>query len=408
MKFKKKQEENQTKKAVIKVIGLGGGGGNAVNHMAKKSENNDVEFICANTDAQHLSDLEVDKTICIGYKSTTKGLGADLKVEIGEKAAVEDKEAIKEAISGADMLFIVVGIGGGTGTGSAPIVANIAKELGILTVAIVTKPFYFEGPRKMAVANEGIQSLINEVDSLIILPNDNLLDSLTEKESKDLKVVFACSDDVLFNSVTSITELITNPGHINLDFADVRTVMSIPGKAMISSGVSSGENRVENAVGSALSNLLIAGINLRNAKGILVNITASKITMPELALVGISIEPYASDDSEVKIGTSTCETMGDSIKVTIVATGLGLLTLQNLVNGKNATIEQSIIKVLGKQINAEKTIHNKIEQVKNVRLVCKENTPINKIAKLVEGLSELYKTVEGDELIVSMPKKTKY
>ena len=317
-----KNEENQIQKAVIKVIGLGGGGGNAVNHMAKKNENNDVEFICANTDAQHLSDLEVDKTLCIGYKSTTKGLGSGLKVEIGEKAAIEDKEAIKETISGTDMLFIAAGMGGGTGTGSAPIVANIAKELGILTVAIVTKPFYFEGPRKMAVANEGIQSLINEVDSLIILPNDNLLDSLTEKESKDLKVVFACSDDVLFNSVTSITELITNPGHINLDFADVRTVMSIPGKAMMSSGVASGENRVENAVKLALSNPLIEGIDLRNAKGVLVNITASKITVPEFALVGNSIEMYASNNSEVKIGTSICETMGDSIKVTIVATGL--------------------------------------------------------------------------------------
>ena len=317
-----KNEENQIQKAVIKVIGLGGGGGNAVNHMAKKNENNDVEFICANTDAQHLSDLEVDKTLCIGYKSTTKGLGSGLKVEIGEKAAIEDKEAIKETISGTDMLFIAAGMGGGTGTGSAPIVANIAKELGILTVAIVTKPFYFEGPRKMAVANEGIQSLINEVDSLITLPNDKLLDSLTEEESEDLKVAFACSDDVLFNSVTSITELITNPGHINLDFADVRTVMSIPGKAMMSSGVASGENRVENAVKLALSNPLIEGIDLRNAKGVLVNITASKITVPEFALVGNSIEMYASNNSEVKIGTSICETMGDSIKVTIVATGL--------------------------------------------------------------------------------------
>lgn len=317
-----KNEENQVQKAVIKVIGLGGGGGNAVNHMAKKSENNDVEFICANTDAQHLSGLEVDKTICMGYKSTTKGLGAGLKIETGEKAAIEDKEAIKEKISDADMLFIAAGMGGGTGTSAAPVVANIAKELEILTVAIVTKPFHFEGPRKMAVANEGIQRLINEVDSLIILPNDNLLDSLTEAELNDLDLAFACSDDVLFNSVTSITELITKPGRINLDFADVKTVMSVPGKAMMSSGVASGENRVEKAVESALANPLIEGIDLKNAKGALVNITASKITVPEFALVGNSIEKYASNNSEIKIGTSICETMGDSIKVTIVATGL--------------------------------------------------------------------------------------
>ncbi|SFV65068.1 Cell division protein FtsZ [hydrothermal vent metagenome] len=315
-------QEPTVQQAVIKVLGLGGGGGNAVNHMAAQNYQG-VEFICANTDAQALEQMNVDKTICIGAKSTTKGLGAGMKVEVGEAAALEDKETIKETLTDTDMLFIAAGMGGGTGTGSAPIVAQIAKELGILTVAVVTKPFFFEGKKKRLIADEGIKKLMSNVDSLIILPNDKLAESLGD--DIEMKQIFSSSDDVLTNAVSSITELITKVGSMNLDFADIKTVMSAPGKAMMGSGISSGEKRAERAVQLALSNPLIEGVDLNNAQGILVNISSANddVVMREYSTIGSYIEEYASESADIKTGINICNNLNEGeIKVTIVATGL--------------------------------------------------------------------------------------
>lgn len=315
-------EALQAQRAVLKVIGLGGGGGNAVNHMAQKN-NTEVEFICANTDIQDLNKMNVDKVICMGLKSITKGLGAGMRIEVGEAAALEDREAIKEALRGTDMLFIAAGMGGGTGTGSAPIVAGIAKEEGILTVAVVTRPFSNEGKKKRNVADEGINRLLGQVDSLIILPNDRLKETLDKETLKSFKKIFAASDEVLANAVSSITELITQTGDMNIDFADVKTVMSAPGKAMMGSGIASGDNRGQQAIAAALSNPLIEGVKLNNAKGILINIAGQNVGMDDYDEVGTYIGDYVSEDADVKIGISTCEDMAeDEIKVTVVATGL--------------------------------------------------------------------------------------
>ena len=306
--------------AEIKVIGVGGGGGNAVRHMIE-SEVEGVEFICANTDSQALKGLH-DATLLQLGNGITKGLGAGANPEIGRQAAIEDRERIAEVLEGADMVFITAGMGGGTGTGAAPVVADIAKELGILTVAVVTRPFPFEGRKRMAIANEGVKLLKDKVDSLITVPNEKLLSVLGK--STTLLDAFKAANDVLLGAVQGIADLIIRPGMINVDFADVRTVMSEMGMAMMGSGVASGENRAREAAEAAVHSPLLEDIDLRGARGILVNITAGPdLSLGEFSDVGDTVEEFASDQATVVVGTVIDEEMGDQLRVTVVATGLG-------------------------------------------------------------------------------------
>ncbi|MEY4767854.1 MAG: cell division protein FtsZ [Pseudomonadota bacterium] len=305
--------------AVIKVIGIGGGGGNAVNHMVDKQIEG-VQFICANTDAQALRRLSVDTIIQLGVE-LTKGLGAGTRPEIGKMAAEENKDRIREVISGADMVFLTAGMGGGTGTGAISVIAQIAKELGILTVAVVTKPFDFEGKKKIAVAAAGIKELEKYVDSLIIIPNQKLLPVLGNNLS--LINAFKAANDVLLDAVKGITELITHPGLINVDFADVVTVMSNMGAAIMGTGSASGENRARVAAEKAISCPLLEDISLQGAKGILVNITAADMDLTEFNEVGNIMHAFASEFADMKIGTAINPDLGDEIKVTVVATGMG-------------------------------------------------------------------------------------
>ncbi|NOQ34459.1 MAG: cell division protein FtsZ [Methylococcaceae bacterium] len=305
--------------AIIKVIGIGGGGGNAVNHMVDSSIDG-VQFICANTDAQALRRLGVDTVVQIGIE-LTKGLGAGTRPEVGKLAAEENRDRLKEVIEGADMVFLTAGMGGGTGTGAISVIAQVAKELGVLTVAVVTKPFEFEGKKKIAVAEEGIRELEKYVDSLIIIPNQKLLPVLGNNLS--LMNAFKAANDVLLDAVQGITELITHPGLINVDFADVETVMSNMGAAIMGSGSASGENRAREAAERAIACPLLEDISLQGAKGILVNITASDMDLTEFNEVGTIMHAFASDDADMKIGTAINPDMGDEIKVTVVATGMG-------------------------------------------------------------------------------------
>ncbi len=306
-------------KAVIKVIGVGGGGGNAVDHMANSGITG-VEFICANTDAQALSILNVDKILQLGHQ-LTNGLGAGTNPEIGKKAAEEDVDRIREVVEGANMIFLTAGMGGGTGTGAVPIIAEVTRELGILTVAVVTKPFEFEGKNKKRVAEEGIQELEKHVDSLITIPNEKLLTELGDNLS--ISSAFNKANDVLLDAVQGITELITHPGLINVDFADVKTVMSKMGVAIMGSGSASGENRAREAAEKATSCPLLEDINLQGARGILVNITAADVSIAEFNEVGSIVHEFAADDAVFKIGTAIDSSLGDEIKVTVVATGMG-------------------------------------------------------------------------------------
>ncbi len=305
-------------KAVIKVIGVGGGGGNATNHMANSGVDG-VEFICANTDAQALSKLDVDKILQLGHQ-LTNGLGAGTNPEIGKKAAEEDLERIKEVVSGANMIFLTAGMGGGTGTGAIPVIAEVAREMEILTVAVVTKPFEFEGKNKKKVAEQGIQELEKHVDSLITIPNEKLLTELGDNLS--LMSAFNKANDVLLEAVQGITELITHPGLINVDFADVKTVMSKMGVAIMGSGSASGENRAREAAEKATSCPLLEDINLQGARGILVNITAADVNIAEFNEVGSIVHEFAADEAVFKIGTAIDPSLGDEIKVTVVATGM--------------------------------------------------------------------------------------
>lgn len=305
--------------AIIKVIGIGGGGGNAVNHMVDKHIEG-VQFICANTDAQALRRLSVDTIVQLGVE-LTKGLGAGTRPEIGKLAAEENRDRIREVIEGADMVFLTAGMGGGTGTGAISVIAQIAKELGILTVAVVTKPFDFEGKKKIAVALAGIKELEKYVDSLIIIPNQKLLPVLGNNLS--LMNAFKAANDVLYDAVQGITELITHPGLINVDFADVVTVMSNMGAAIMGTGSASGENRARVAAEKAISCPLLEDINLHGAKGILVNITAADMDLTEFNEVGNIMYAFASEDADMKIGTAINPDLGDEIKVTVVATGMG-------------------------------------------------------------------------------------
>jgi cell division protein FtsZ len=306
--------------AVIKVIGVGGGGGNAVAHMVNAGIEG-VDFICANTDAQALSSARVRTALQIGC-NITKGLGAGADPDIGRQAAMEDRDRIKEVIEGADMLFITAGMGGGTGTGAAPIVAQVAKELGILTVAIVTRPFVMEGGKRALIADQGLAELGKYVDSLITIPNEKLLAVLGGETT--LLDAFRSANQVLQGAVQGIAELITRPGLINVDFADVRTVMSEMGMAMMGTGTSSGEDRAREAAESAISSPLLEDINLAGANGILVNVTAGMdLSIGEFQEVGATIKEFSSDDATVVIGTVIDPDMTDKIRVTVVATGLG-------------------------------------------------------------------------------------
>jgi len=306
--------------AVIKVIGVGGGGGNAVNHMLR-SNIEGVEFICANTDAQALNSTEVRVALQLG-SNVTRGLGAGANPERGYDAAMEDRDRIAEALDGADMVFITAGMGGGTGTGAAPVVAEMAKELGILTVAVVTKPFAFEGAKRMKIAEAGIKALTEHVDSLITIPNEKLVSVLGKGVT--LMDAFKAANDVLLNAVQGIAELITKPGLINVDFADVRTVMSEMGVAMMGTGRASGEDRAREAAELAIRSPLLEDINLSGARGLLVNITAGMdMSLGEFDEVGSTIREFARDNATVVVGTVLDPDMVDEIRVTVVATGLG-------------------------------------------------------------------------------------
>ncbi|MGP5510467.1 cell division protein FtsZ [Pseudomonas helleri] len=312
--------DNIPQSPVIKVIGVGGGGGNAVNHMVK-SNIEGVEFICANTDAQALKNIGARTILQLGT-GVTKGLGAGANPEVGRQAALEDRERIAEVLQGTNMVFITTGMGGGTGTGAAPIIAEVAKEMGILTVAVVTRPFPFEGRKRMQIADEGIRLLSESVDSLITIPNEKLLTILGKDAS--LLSAFAKADDVLAGAVRGISDIIKRPGMINVDFADVRTVMSEMGMAMMGTGCASGPNRAREATEAAIRNPLLEDVNLEGARGILVNITAGPdLSLGEYSDVGSIIEAFASEHAMVKVGTVIDPDMRDELHVTVVATGLG-------------------------------------------------------------------------------------
>jgi len=305
--------------AVIKVIGVGGGGGNAVSHMVNSSIDG-VEFICANTDAQALKSSGARTTLQLG-ETVTKGLGAGANPEIGRQAALEDRDRIVEVLDGADMVFITCGMGGGTGTGAAPVVAQLAKEKGILTVAVVTKPFPFEGRRRMQVALKGIEDLQQSVDSLITVPNEKLLTVLGREVT--LLNAFKAANDVLQGAVQGIADLITRPGLINVDFADVRTVMSEMGMAMMGTGNARGDDRAQAAAEAAINNPLLENVDLSGACGILVNVTAGpNLTMREFDEIGRVVHDFASEDATVVLGTALDPDLSDDVRVTVVATGL--------------------------------------------------------------------------------------
>lgn len=311
--------ESLTDNAVIKVIGVGGGGGNAVEHMLSQNIEG-VEFICANTDSQALKGSNARHVIQIGNE-LTKGLGAGANPEIGKRAAQEDRAHLQQALEGADMIFITAGMGGGTGTGAAPIIAEIAKEMDILTVAVVTKPFPFEGRRRMQLAEHGISELSQNVDSLITIPNAKLLNVLGKNIS--LLDAFKAANGVLQGAVQGIAELITRPGLINVDFADVRTVMSSMGTAMMGTAIASGENRAREAAEAAVASPLLEDVNLAGAKGVLVNITAGMdMSIGEFEEVGEVIKTFTSDQATVVVGTVIDPEMSDELRVTIVVTGL--------------------------------------------------------------------------------------
>ena len=317
--------DNAPQNAVIKVIGVGGGGGNAVEHMVRQNIEG-VEFVCANTDAQALKNLNSRTLLQLG-STVTRGLGAGANPAMGKDAAEEDRERIAEALSGSDMVFITAGMGGGTGTGAAPIVAEIAQQLGILTVAVVTKPFVFEGKKRMKIAEEGIAELSRHVDSLITIPNEKLL-AILGKETPLLEA-FASVDDVLSGAVQGIADLIIRPGMINVDFADVRTVMSEMGMAMMGSGYATGEGRARQAAEAAIRSPLLEDVDFTGARGVLVNIAAgADISLGEFSDVGGTVEEFASENATVVVGTVIDETMGDELRVTVVATGLGGRDLQ--------------------------------------------------------------------------------
>lgn len=313
--------ESSPNQAVIKVVGVGGGGCNAVQHMLATNQVPGVQFICTNTDAQALDTLDGATVLQLGG-ALTKGLGAGANPEVGRQSALEDRDKIIEVLQGADMIFVTAGMGGGTGTGAAPIVAEVAKELGILTVGVVTKPFKFEGRRRMKLADAGIEALRQHVDSLICIPNQKLLTTMADDVS--LLDAFAEADDVLLNAVQGISDLIIRQGKINVDFADVRTVMAEMGMAMMGAGVARGENRAVKAAEAAIRSPLLEDVDLRGARGVLVNITAGvNLGLHEFESVGDIIDEFAAEDATIVIGTAIDPELTDEIRVTVVATGIG-------------------------------------------------------------------------------------
>lgn len=338
MKFELMDAYSQN--AVIKVIGVGGGGGNAVHHMAN-SNIEGVEFICVNTDAQALRNIHVKTALQLGVE-LTKGLGAGANPDVGKQAAVSDRDRIHEVIDGADMLFITAGMGGGTGTGATPVIAEVAKELGILTVAVVTRPFSFEGSKRRAIADRGIEELSRSVDSLITIPNEKLLPVLGRDVT--LLAAFSAANDVLFGAVQGIAELITRPGLINVDFADVRTVMAGMGIAMMGSGKAGGERRARQAAEKAIASPLLDDVSLDGARGILVSITSGpNLTMGEFHEVGEAVREFAADDADVIVGTVLDPELEDEIRVTVVATGLG----------KTKQVQETVAQTVQKNNNGE-------------------------------------------------------
>ncbi|RCX07171.1 cell division protein FtsZ [Marinomonas foliarum] len=366
-------EDNLSDNAVIKVIGVGGGGGNAVRHMLENRLEG-VEFICANTDSKALIGFETGVSLQLG-STITKGLGAGANPEVGRDSALEDQEKITQLLTGADMVFITAGMGGGTGTGAAPVIAKVARELGILTVAVVTKPFPFEGRRRARVAEDGVKELRENVDSLITVPNERLLPVLGKNIS--LLKAFGEANNVLFNAVQGITDLIMRPGLINVDFADVRTVMSEMGMAMMGTGSASGEDRARVAAEAAIHNPLLEDINLRGARGVLVNITANEeVGLSEFTEVGGIIEEYASEDATVVIGCAIDPSVGDEMRVTVVATGLeGRTTVemksavgesavsQPVVTKVEQVVENTEAKVSVAQPESKPSVNTKVEVV---------------------------------------------
>jgi cell division protein FtsZ len=353
---------NYNQNAVIKVIGVGGGGGNAIISMLK-SQIHGADFIIANTDVQALRDVNGATTVQIGSE-ITKGLGAGADPEKGKQAALEASETLKESIEGADMLFIAAGMGGGTGTGAAPVIAQIARDLGILTVAVVTKPFDFEGPERMSNAQEGINNLEQWVDSLIVIPNSKLKEVYGGGES--IFSSFENANDVLRGAVKGITEIITIRGFMNVDFADVKTVMSGMGKAMMGSGVSSGENRAVDAVTTALSSPLLDNFDLQGASGVLVNITSgSDLTTDEFEIIGSKIREIANEDAKIITGCiKEDDNIGD-LRVTIIATGFAQRNVTQEANLETSTEQNN-------NVNLGQTVNNNI--VSNVDVAQKVNS----------------------------------
>ena len=336
-----------SKGAVIKVIGVGGGGGNAIEHMINEKVEG-VEFVCANTDSQALKKSSATTLLPLG-EEMTKGLGAGADPEIGRKAAEENRDRIQDLLTGVDMVFITAGMGGGTGTGAAPIFAEVARSLGVLTVAVVTKPFVFEGQKRMKVAEEGMKALAKNVDSLIVIPNNKLLTVLGK--SVTLLNAFKAANNVLLGAVQGIADLITRPGLINVDFADVRTVMSEMGMAMMGTGVSAGENRATEAAESAVSSPLLDDIDLSGAKGVLVNITAGlDMAIGEFEEVGEVVRSFTSEDATVVVGTVIDPDMSEEIRVTVVVTGLA----SGELNCESA--QSAAVKLVEKQDSAGETV----------------------------------------------------
>ncbi len=344
--------------AVIKVIGVGGGGGNALQHMLGANIEG-VEFICANTDSQALRNSNAKTVLQLGT-NMTKGLGAGADPEVGRQAALEDRDRLMDVLEGSDMIFITAGMGGGTGTGAAPIVAQVAKEMGILTVAVVTRPFSFEGKKRAGIADEGIVELSQFVDSLITIPNEKLLSVLGRDVS--LLNAFGAANDVLLGAVQGIAQLITCPGLINVDFADVRTVMSEMGMAMMGSGKAQGEERAKVAAEAAISSPLLEDVNLSGARGILVNITAGMdLSIGEFDEVGRTVKEFASDNATVVVGTVIDPEMSGDIRVTIVATGLGNIIKEDAKRIK--LVEENALGVDYKDFERPTVMRNQASEV---------------------------------------------
>lgn len=329
--------DNTPHNAQIKVIGVGGGGGNAIEHMMAEAIEG-VEFICANTDSQALGRSSAKTLIQLG-EETTRGLGAGADPSVGRESAEENRDRLTEVLQGTDMVFITAGMGGGTGTGAAPIIASIAKELGILTVAVVTKPFVFEGRKRMEIADKGISELSKIVDSLITIPNNKLLSVLGKNIT--LLNAFKAANNVLYGAVQGIADLITRPGLINVDFADVRTVMSEMGMAMMGTGISSGENRAREAAESAIASPLLEDVDFSGAKGVLVNITAGMdMSIGEFEVVGDAVKEFASENATVVVGTVIDPEMSEELRVTVVVTGLG--QEEAMLGAKTASVARNV------------------------------------------------------------------